>query len=93
VLPRYSFVLSEIIALQLQHSELKTKEYLGSTVEILIERASKKSSEHWSGRGAQNIVAVFPKENYNIGDFVNVKVTDCTKATLIGEAIGYSKNN
>ena len=85
--------LSEIIALQLQHSELRTKEYLGTTIEVLIERASKKSSEHWSGRSAQNIVAVFPKENYNIGDFVNVKVTNCTKATLIGEAIGYSKNN
>ena len=85
--------LSEIIALQLQHSEFRTKEHLGTTVEVLIERASKKSNEHWSGRSAQNIVAVFPKETYNIGDFVNVKVTDCTKATLIGEAVGYSKNN
>ena len=34
----------------------------------------------------QNIVAVFPKENFKIGDFVNVKITDCTSATLIGEA-------
>ncbi|WP_452597196.1 tRNA (N6-isopentenyl adenosine(37)-C2)-methylthiotransferase MiaB [Pontimicrobium sp. MEBiC01747] len=85
--------LSEIIALQLKHSEFRTKQYLNTTVEVLIERASKKSSEHWSGRSAQNIVAVFPKGNYNIGDFVNVKVTDCTKATLIGEAIGLSKNN
>lgn len=85
--------LSEIIALQLKHSEFRTKQYLNTTVEVLIERASKKSSEHWSGRSAQNIVAVFPKGNYNIGDFVNVKVTDCTKATLIGEAVGLSKNN
>lgn len=85
--------LSQIIALQLKHSEFRTKQYLNTTVEVLIERASKKSSEHWSGRSAQNIVAVFPKGNYNIGDFVNVKVTDCTKATLIGEAIGLSKNN
>ena len=85
--------LSEIIELQLKHSELRTKEHLGEIVEILIERESKKSKQHWSGRSAKNIVAVFPKENYKIGDFVYVKVTNCTKATLIGEAIEYSKNN
>ncbi len=85
--------LSEIIELQLKHSELRTKEHLGEIVEILIERESKKSNQHWSGRSAKNIVAVFPKENYKIGDFVYVKVTNCTKATLIGEAIEYSKNN
>ena len=33
------------------------------------------------------------KEEYNIGDFVNVKINDCTSATLIGKGIGYSKNN
>jgi len=85
--------LSEIIALQLQHSELRTKEHLGKTIEILIERDSKKSSDQWSGRSQHNIVAVFPKENYKVGDFVNVKITDCTKATLIGEAVGLSDNN
>jgi tRNA-2-methylthio-N6-dimethylallyladenosine synthase len=38
-------------------------------------------------------VAVFPKENYKIGDFVMVKINNCTSATLIGEAIGLSENN
>ena len=85
--------LSEIIALQLQHSEYRTKQHLGKIVEILIEKESKKSNQHWSGRSEHNIVAVFPKETYNVGDFVNVKITDCTKATLIGEAIELSKNN
>ncbi len=85
--------LSEIIALQLKHSEIRTKEHLGKTIEILIEKQSKKSEQHWSGRSQHNIVAVFPKENYKVGDFVNVKITDCTKATLIGEAVGLSKNN
>ncbi len=79
--------LSEVIELQLKHSEFRTKQYLGKTVEVLVERQSKKSNLHWSGRTQQNIVAVFPKENHKIGDFVNVKVTDCTKATLIGNAI------
>ena len=85
--------LSEIIALQLEHSELRTREHLGKTIEILIEKQSKKSEDQWSGRSEHNIVAVFPKENYKVGDFVNVKITDCTKATLIGEAVGYSSNN
>ncbi|OIQ21964.1 tRNA (N6-isopentenyl adenosine(37)-C2)-methylthiotransferase MiaB [Lacinutrix sp. MedPE-SW] len=80
--------LKEIIELQLKHSELRTREHLGKTVEVLIERESKKSKEQWSGRTEKNLVAVFPKGNYKIGDFVNVKVTDCTKATLIGEAVG-----
>ncbi len=85
--------LSEIVQLQREHSEIRTKEYLNTTVEVLIERESKKSSDQWSGRTSQNIVAVFPKEHYNVGDLVYVDVTDCTSATLIGEATGYSKDN
>jgi len=58
----------------------------------LIEKESKKSSDHWSGRTSQNTVAVFPQEGYQIGDFVDVKINDCTSATLIGSAIGISEN-
>jgi tRNA-2-methylthio-N6-dimethylallyladenosine synthase len=38
-------------------------------------------------------VAVFPKENYKVGDFVLVKINDCTTATLIGEALDILKMN
>lgn len=85
--------LAEIVQLQREHNHFRTQGYLDKTVEVLIEKESKKSSEHWSGRTTQNTVAVFPKGNYNIGDFVNVKIDDCTSATLIGEAVGYSENN
>jgi tRNA-2-methylthio-N6-dimethylallyladenosine synthase len=85
--------LAEIVQLQREHSEIRTKEYLNTTVEVLIERESKKSNDQWSGRTSQNIVAVFPKAHYKIGDLVYVDVNDCTSATLIGEAIGYSKDN
>ena len=85
--------LAEIVKLQREHNHFRTQRFLGDTVEVLIERESKKSSEHWSGRTTQNTVAVFPKENYRVGDFVNVKINDCTSATLIGEAVGYSENN
>ncbi len=82
--------LQEIVDLQQILSEKRTKRFLGKTVEILIEKESKKSNQHWSGRNSENMVTVFPKENYKVGDFVFVKVTDCTTATLIGEAVSYS---
>ena len=85
--------LQNIVNLQRKHSEIRTKEHLNTIIEILIEKESKKSNSHWSGRTPQNIVAVFPKGEYKIGEFVNIKVTNCTSATLIGEAIGYSENN
>lgn len=85
--------LSEIIDLQQKHSAYNTKKHLGEIEEVLIEKESKKSDQDWSGRNTYNITVVFPKENYKVGDFVNVKMNDCTSATLIGEAVGYSDNN
>ena len=85
--------LSEIVELQQKHSLYRCKEFVGKTVEVLIEKESKKSNLHWAGRTQQNTTVVFPKKNYNIGDFVNVKINSCTSATLIGEAVAFSKNN
>jgi len=85
--------LAEVVELQRAHGLLRTKQYLNQTVEILIEKESKKSTSEWSGRSAHNVVAVFPKETYKIGDFVLVKIHNCTSATLIGNAIGLSENN
>ncbi len=85
--------LTEIVDAQRSHSAYRTKESLGKIMEVLIERESKKSDAHWGGRNPQSLVVVFPKENYKPGDFVMVKVTDCTSATLIGEAVGYSENH
>ena len=85
--------LQEIVDLQQKHSNYRTKGYVGKIVEVLIEKESKKSRFQWSGRNQQNTVVVFDKENYQIGDFVNVLITDCTSATLIGNAVNYSKNS
>ncbi len=85
--------LTEIIDAQQRHSHYRTQEHVGKTEEVLIEGTSKKSDAHWMGRNSQNTVVVFPKEHYKVGDFVNVKINECTSATLIGEAIEYSKNN
>ena len=85
--------LREIIELQQEHSLYRTKQHVGKTEEVLIEGSSKKSNAHWMGRNSQNTVVVFPKEDYAIGDFVNVKINDCTSATLLGTAVGLSENN
>ncbi|KKL60855.1 hypothetical protein LCGC14_2201160, partial [marine sediment metagenome] len=79
--------LAEIIALQREHCQYRTEQHLGKIQKVLIEGTSKKSDEHWMGRNSQNTVAVFPKENYKIGDFVMVRMDSCTSATLIGEAV------
>lgn len=83
--------LQEIVDLQQRIAMERTKRFVGDTVEVLIEKTSKRSDEHWSGRNSQNTTVVFPKENYKVGDFVLVKVSDCTSATLIGEAVSYSQ--
>ncbi|MGB5941278.1 MAG: tRNA (N6-isopentenyl adenosine(37)-C2)-methylthiotransferase MiaB [Leeuwenhoekiella sp.] len=85
--------LAEIIDLQQQHSKYNTEKQVGRTVEVLIEKASKKSDQEWMGRNTQNTVVVFPKEHYKVGDFVMVKINSCTSTTLLGEAVGYSENN
>lgn len=79
--------LTEVVDLQQKHSAYRTQQYIGKQVEVLVERASKKNKNEWSGRTQHNLVAVFPKENYNIGDFVTIEVTNCTTATLIGKVI------
>ena len=83
--------LQEIIEKQRVHSRFRTAGYKDQTVCVLIERESKKSALQWSGRTSQNTVVVFAKENYSVGDFVDVKINDCTSATLIGTPVGVSK--
>ncbi|AXG73253.1 tRNA (N6-isopentenyl adenosine(37)-C2)-methylthiotransferase MiaB [Flavobacterium arcticum] len=85
--------LQEVVDMQQKHSLERSQEFIGQVVEVLIEKESKKSETHWSGSNSQSITVVFPKGDYKIGEFVNVKITDCTSATLKGEAIGYSDMN
>jgi len=78
--------LEEIIALQ-QHLSLESnKRDIGKTVTVLVEGISKRSDQHLFGRNPQNKVCVFPKKNYKIGDYVEVKIARCTAGTLLGEA-------
>ena len=85
--------LQEVIDLQQEHALFRTQQHLGKTEEFLIEGTSKKNPNEWKGRNTQNTVAVFDKGSYQLGDFVMVKVEDCTSATLRGTVVGYSENN
>jgi len=78
--------LQEIIDMQSKLSAESKQRCIGKTYEVLVESVSKKSTAELSGRNSQNMVVVFPKETYASGDYVNVKITGCTQATLIGIA-------
>lgn len=78
--------LDEVVRLQGKLSLEKNRQDVGKTFEVLIEGDSKKSAADWKGRNSQNKMVVFPKgkHRYRQGDYVQVNVTDCTGATLIG---------
>ena len=79
--------LQEIIELQLELSRESNKRDVGKVFEVLVEGFSKRSREQLFGRNEQNKVIVFDKKDYKIGQFVKVKVTNYTPATLLGEAV------
>ena len=81
--------LQEIVELQGKLSFASNKKDIGKTFAVLIEGDSKRSDQDWRGRSSQNKVIVFPKESYQLkkGDYINVKVNDCTQATLLGTII------
>ena len=79
--------LSELIIKQREHSLYRNKLCVNKTFKVLIEGLSKKSKNKFKGRSSENKMIVFPKSNYNIGDYVNVKVLECNSATLFGEII------
>ena len=77
--------LEEIINLQQKHSKERNQRFMNLTCPVLIDKSSKKSNEFWSGRTSENNVVVFPKQDFSPGDIVDVKIENCTSATLIGK--------
>ncbi len=76
--------LNEMIALQNELSAESYRKDIGKEFEILVEGVSKRSKEQLFGRTQQNKVVVFDRGNHRIGDFVKVRVTDASSATLKG---------
>ena len=85
--------LSEIITKQQEISYQRNLLDRNKTHRVLIEGYSKKSKEQLQGRNTANKVVVFPKGKLKKGEYVDIYVTDCTPATLIGEVINSNKNH
>lgn len=76
--------LNELIELQNQLSAESNAKDVGKTFEVLVEGISKRSKEQLFGRTEQNKVVVFDRGMHRIGDFVKVRITDSSSATLKG---------
>ena len=79
--------LNEIIALQNELSAESNRKAVGKVYEVLVEGFSKRSREQLCGRTEQNKMVVFDKGNHHIGDFVKVRITGGSSATLLGEEV------
>lgn len=79
--------LNELISLQTQISAEQNKKDEGKVFEILIERFGKRDRNQLMGRTSQNKAVIMAKGNHHIGEFVKVKITGSTSATLFGEEV------
>lgn len=79
--------LQEIIDLQHSLSHKSNKKDVGKVFEVLVENESRRSKDFLSGRNSQNKVIIFPRKDFIPGDYVNIKVSRCTSATLFGEIV------
>lgn len=79
--------LEEIIELQLSHSLAINKTQIGKVEEVLIEKVSRRSDDQLVGRTDRNHKVIFDKKDKKVGEYAMVKITDCTKASLIGELV------
>ena len=82
--------LTEVIEIQHAVAKRKNKEQEGKVHRVLIEMQSKKNQDEWMGRNEQNIKVIFPKEHYQMGDYVDVLIEKSTITSLIGKGIALS---
>ena len=79
--------LEEIIKVQHEHSLKINQEQIGKIEEVLVEKISRRSEEQFLGRTDRNHKVIFDRKNAKIGTYVQVKITDCTHASLRGEIV------
>ena len=79
--------LTQIIELQNELSLESNRRDVGRTFEVLVEGVSKRRDDQLFGRTSQNKVVVFDRGTHRAGEYVTVRITGCTSATLTGEAL------
>ena len=79
--------LNELIALQNELSAESNQRCIGQEYEILVEGVSKRSKDQLFGRTEQNKVVVFDRGTHRPGEYVRVRITESSSATLKGKEI------
>ena len=79
--------LNEIIALQNELSLASNQREIGKTREVLVEGFSKRSKDEMFGRTSQYKTVIFPRDGRHIGEFIQVRITSASAATLKGEVV------
>ena len=79
--------LREVIDLQQKLSYQSNQRDCNQVCEVLIEGDSKRSADYFMGRNSRNKVVVFQKTNAASGEYINVRITSFTSATLLGEVV------
>ena len=79
--------LNEIIALQNTLSVASNEQEVGKVREVLVEGESKRSDAQLCGRTSQNKMVVFDRGDHKAGEYVKVRITGCSSATLFGEEV------
>ena len=79
--------LNEIIALQNSLSVVSNEAEIGKVRQVLVEGTSNRSDEQMCGRTSQNKMVIFDRGDHKAGDYITVKITSCSSATLFGEEI------
>ncbi len=79
--------LNEIIALQNSLSVVSNEAEIGKVRQVLVEGTSKRSDEQMCGRTSQNKMVIFDRGDHKAGDYITVKITSCSSATLFGEEV------
>jgi len=78
--------LTDVQVLQHEMAFVNNAKTVGGLYEVLVEGTSKRSDDDVYGRNSQNLTVIFPKENYKPGDYVMVRITESTSATVRGIA-------
>ena len=79
--------LNEIISLQQGLSLISNRREIGKVREVLIEGYAHRSQDQMFGRTSQYKTVVLSRQGRHIGELVNVRITDATAATLLGEVV------
>lgn len=79
--------LEELIALQNRLSLESNRRDIGREFEVLVEGPSKKDAAQLCGRTGSGKMCVWTDSQHRAGDYLRVRVLDCTQATLLCELI------